>query len=63
MATTMSPAPIRPTISLDQIDKIDIRVGTILAVEEVINSEKLERDEFTFGHILRLRSSLRTRRM
>src|SRR5262249_11752985 len=23
----------------------------------------LERDEFTFGHILRLRSSLRTRRM
>ena len=24
---------------------------------------ELERDEFTFGHILRLRSSLRTRRM
>jgi len=24
---------------------------------------RLERDEFTFGHILRLRSSLRTRRM
>ena len=25
--------------------------------------DRLERDEFTFGHILRLRSSLRTRRM
>jgi hypothetical protein len=27
------------------------------------NDGDLERDEFTFGHILRLRSSLRTRRM
>jgi len=35
----MNPAPIKPTISLDQIDKIDVRVGTILAVEDVTNSE------------------------
>jgi methionine--tRNA ligase beta chain len=45
----MSPAPIKPTISLDQIDKIDVRVGTILAVEDVINSEKLVRLRVDFG--------------
>ena len=29
----------------------------------LLAARQLERDEFTFGHILRLRSSLRTRRM
>src|SRR5215469_11999059 len=45
----MNPAPIKPTISLDQIDKIDVRVGTILAVEDVTNSEKLVRLSVDFG--------------
>ena len=45
----MNPAPIKPTISLDQIDKIDVRVGTILAVEDVTNSEKLMRLSVDFG--------------
>jgi tRNA-binding protein len=49
MVATMSPAPIKPTISLDQIYKVDVRVGTILAVEDVINSEKLVRLRVDFG--------------
>jgi methionine--tRNA ligase beta chain len=34
-------APIKPTISIADLDKIDIRVGTILSVEDVAGSEKL----------------------
>jgi len=41
---TMTPfkvAPLKPTISPDVLDKIDIRVGTIELVEDVKGSEKL----------------------
>ena len=31
----MTPAPIKPLISSDDLDKLDIRVGTILAAEDV----------------------------
>ena len=31
----MNPAPIKPLISTSDLDKIDVRVGTILAVEDV----------------------------
>jgi tRNA-binding protein len=39
----MTPAPIKPLISTSGLDKIDVRVGTILAVEDVAHSEKLVR--------------------
>jgi tRNA-binding protein len=39
----MNPAPIKPLISTSDLDKIDVRVGTILAVEDVAHSEKLVR--------------------
>ena len=45
----MSPAPIKPSISVDDLDKIDIRVGTILAVENVANSDKLVKLLVEFG--------------
>jgi len=45
----MTPAPIKPLISLDCLDKIDIRVGTILTVEDVADSDKLMRLEVDFG--------------
>jgi tRNA-binding protein len=45
----MTPAPIKPLISVDQLEKIDIRVGTILVVEDVPNSEKLWRLTVDFG--------------
>ena len=34
-------APIKPTISLDVLDKVDIRVGTIELAEDVPGSDKL----------------------
>jgi tRNA-binding protein len=42
-------APLKPNISLDVLDKIDIRVGTIERVEEVPNSNKLVRLTVNFG--------------
>jgi methionine--tRNA ligase beta chain len=45
----MTPAPIKPLISLDYLNKVDIRVGTVLAVEDVPASEKLVRLKVDFG--------------
>ena len=38
-----TPAPIKPTVSFDEFDKLDIRVGTITAVDDVPGSDKLLR--------------------
>jgi len=43
------PAAIKPAISIDDLDRIDIRVGTIEAVEDVPASEKLVRLRVNFG--------------
>ena len=45
----MNPVPIKPLISTSDLDKIDVRVGTILAVEDVAHSEKLVRLRVDFG--------------
>ena len=45
----MTPAPIKPLISLDDLNKVDIRVGTVLVVEDVPNSLKLVRLKVDFG--------------
>ena len=45
----MTPAPIKPLIAFNHLEQIDIRVGTILAVEDVPNSEKLVRLRVDFG--------------
>lgn len=37
------PAPFKPTISVADLDKIDVRVGAIVAVDEVPQSAKLLR--------------------
>ena len=42
-------APVKPTISKAEIEKIDIRVGTIWSVEDVPNSTKLVRLRVDFG--------------
>jgi methionine--tRNA ligase beta chain len=47
--TAFKVAPIRPTISADVLDKIDIRVGTIELVEDVEGSEKLVKLTVDFG--------------
>ena len=45
----MTPAPIKPTIAIADLEKIDIRAGTILAVEDVPGSDKLVRLRVSFG--------------
>lgn len=45
----MKPAPIKPTIAYEDFEKVDIRVGTIHAVEEVPDSKKLMRLTVEFG--------------
>jgi len=40
-ATGFSPAAIKPRVSIRDIDKLDIRVGTIERVENVPKSDKL----------------------
>jgi methionine--tRNA ligase beta chain len=43
------PAAIKPTISPADLDKLDIRLGTIELVEDVPGSEKLVRMRVDFG--------------
>ena len=47
--TAFKVAPIKPAISPDVLDKIDIRVGTIELVEDVEGSEKLVKLTVHFG--------------
>src|SRR2546429_8257316 len=43
------PAPVKPLISFGDADRIDIRVGTILSVEDVAGSDKLLKLTVDFG--------------
>ena len=45
----MQPAPIKPAITIDDLKKVDIRVGTIERVDDVPNSDKLVRLTVDFG--------------
>jgi tRNA-binding protein len=45
----MTPAPIKPTISVELLNQIDIRVGTILAIDDAPNSDKLLQLRVSFG--------------
>ena len=46
---TFTPAPIKPPIQMADLEKIDIRVGTILSVQDVGNSDKLVKLLVSFG--------------
>lgn len=49
MSQQFRPAPIKPIISFDELDRIDVRVGTIVSVEDVAGSDKLLRLRVDFG--------------
>ena len=49
VTAAFEPGPIRPEISLDQLRQIDIRVGGIMAVEEIPRSRKLMKLTVSFG--------------
>lgn len=42
-------APVKPTVSMDALEKLDVRVGTVVAVEDVAKSNKLLRLIVDFG--------------
>jgi tRNA-binding protein len=43
------PAPLKPLISFAEVDRIDIRVGTIISVDDVAGSDKLLELTVDFG--------------
>src|SRR3954454_22431481 len=50
---TFSPAPLKRPIALSVLEQVDIRVGTIIAVESIANSKKLVRLRVDFGDHMR----------
>ena len=56
-------APVKPPISYDDLQKIDIRVGTIVAVEDVAKSRKLVKLRVDFGdHVRSILSGMKNER-
>lgn len=51
--TTIKVAPVKPTISMHLLERIDIRAGTIKLVEDVEGSDKLLRMTVDFGDHIR----------
>ena len=43
------PAPVKPLMSFADLDRIDVRVGTILSVEDIAGSDKLLKLTVDFG--------------
>ncbi len=59
----MKVAPIKTAISLAEVEKVDIRIGTIEAVEDIENSTKLVRLVVNFGdHKRRILAGLKQER-
>jgi len=44
-----APAPVKASISVADVEKLDVRVGTIVGVEEIPKSSKLLRLTVDFG--------------
>ena len=45
----MKPAPVKPDVTIHDLQKLDIRVGTIESVEDVAGSKKLVKLTVSFG--------------
>jgi tRNA-binding protein len=45
----MTPAPVKPSVTIADLEKLDIRVGTIVGVDDVPKSSKLARLTVDFG--------------
>jgi len=59
----MTPAPIKPAVSIDTLNQIDVRVGTIMSVADVPNSDKLVQLRVSFGdHERTIVAGLKTER-
>jgi tRNA-binding protein len=58
-----TPAPIKPLVAVADVEKLDVRVGTIVAVDDVPKSAKLVRLTVDFGdHTRTILAGIRTER-
>lgn len=58
-----TPAPVKPAVPAALLQQIDVRVGTILAVDEVADSRKLVRLVVDFGdHRRNILAGMKTER-
>lgn len=63
MSNGFTPAPIKPPIAFAAVESLDIRLGTITAVEDVAGSRKLLRLVVNFGdHTRRILSGMKQER-
>jgi tRNA-binding protein len=63
MGTPFQPAPVKPQVSASALEALDIRVGTITAVEDVPRADKLVRLTVDFGdHTRRIVAGIRKER-
>jgi tRNA-binding protein len=46
---SFTPAPLKPAVSVADLERVDIRVGTILSVEDAAGSDKLLKLTVDFG--------------
>jgi tRNA-binding protein len=59
----VTPAPLKPPVAAADVDRLDVRVGTIRLVEDVPGSTKLVRLTVDFGdHERRILAGLRRER-
>lgn len=59
----MKPAAVKPPVAVADVDKLDIRVGTVVAVEDVARSAKLVRLRVDFGdHRRMILAAMKTER-
>ena len=59
----MTPAPVKPAIPFAALEAVDVRVGTIVAVEDVPKSDKLLRLIVDFGdHTRRILAGMKQER-
>jgi len=60
----MTPAPVKPNVPYAALEALDVRVGTILKVEDVPKSDKLLRLTVSFGdHQRRILSGMKQERV
>lgn len=50
----MNQKQVKPEISMDDLDKIDVRVGTISTVDDIEGSDKLVKMTVDFGEFTRV---------
>jgi methionine--tRNA ligase beta chain len=48
-ADAFTPAPLKPLVSIAELEKLDVRAGTVVSVEDVPQSTKLLRLTVDFG--------------